>query len=92
MMASGKSAKRSRAGSSPVISRRQGLPWLTIAAVAVVLVLIGGIFTVVYAKNRSNNEAAAAVAPFVPSETNKDPSTKIPGIYVAPAPWRPTAP
>ena len=82
MMASGKSAKRSRAGSSPVISRRQGLPWLTIAAVAVVLVLIAGIFTVVYSKNRSNNEAAAAVAPFVPSETNKDPSTKIPGIFV----------
>lgn len=82
MMASGKSAKRSRAGSSPVVSRRQGLPWLTIAAVAVVLVLIAGIFTVVYSKNRSNNQAAAAVAPFVPSETNKDPSTKIPGIYV----------
>src|SRR6195952_5877720 len=82
MMASGKSAKRSRAGSSPVVSRRQGLPWLTIAAVAVVLVLIAGIFTVVYSKNRTNDDAAAAVAPYVPSETNKDPSTKIPGIYV----------
>lgn len=82
MMASGKSAKRSRAGSSPVISRRQGLPWLTIAAVAVVLLLIAGIFTVVYSKNRSNNEAAAAIAPFAYSETNKDPSTKIPGIFV----------
>lgn len=82
MMASGKSAKRSRTGSSPVVSRRQGLPWLTIAAVAVVLVLIAGIFTVVYSKNRTNNETAAAVAPYVPSATNKDPSTKIPGIYV----------
>ena len=82
MMASGKSAKRSRAGSSPVVRRRQGLPWLTIAAVAVVLVLIGGIFAVVYSKNKQNNDAAAAVAPFVPSDTNKDPSTKIPGIYV----------
>ena len=82
MMASGKSTKRSRSGSSPVVSRRQGLPWLTIAAVAVVLVLIAGIFTVVYSKNRTNNEAAAAVAPYVPSDTNKDPSTKIPGIYV----------
>ena len=28
MMASGKSAKRSRAGSSIVVSRQQGLPWL----------------------------------------------------------------
>ena len=65
-----------------MVSRRQGLPWLTIAAVAVVLLLIAGIFTVVYSKNRANNQAAAAVAPFVPSATNKDPSTKIPGIYV----------
>lgn len=67
---------------APVVSRRQGLPWLTIAAVVVVLVLIGGIFTVVYSKNRQNADAAAAVAPFVPSATAKDPSTKIPGIYV----------
>ncbi|SDP43836.1 Protein of unknown function [Nakamurella panacisegetis] len=80
MMASGKNAKKSRAA-APVVSRRQGLPWLTIGAVVVVLLLVGGIFTVVYSKNRSNNEAAAAVAPFVPSATNKDPSTKITGIY-----------
>ncbi|WP_090482822.1 DUF3105 domain-containing protein [Nakamurella panacisegetis] len=79
-MASGKNAKKSRAA-APVVSRRQGLPWLTIGAVVVVLLLVGGIFTVVYSKNRSNNEAAAAVAPFVPSATNKDPSTKITGIY-----------
>ena len=54
---------------------------MTIGAVVVVLLLIGGIFTVVYSKNSENKDAAAAVAPFVPSESNKDPSTKIPGIY-----------
>ncbi|MET3803412.1 hypothetical protein ABIB25_000396 [Nakamurella sp. UYEF19] len=80
MMASGKSAKKTRSV-APVVSRRQGLPWLTIGAVVVVLILIGGIFTVVYSKNKSNDDAAAAVAPFVPSDTNKDPSTKITGIY-----------
>ncbi len=80
MMASGKNAKKSRAA-APVVTRSQGLPWLTIGAVVVVLLLIGGIFTVVYSKNRQNDNAAAAVAPYVPSDTNKDPSTKIPGIY-----------
>ena len=81
MMASGKNAKKSRSA-PPVVSRSQGLPWLTIGAVVVVLLLIGGIFTVVYSKNNQNKDAAAAVAPFVPSDSNKDPSTKIPGIYV----------
>jgi hypothetical protein len=80
MMASGKNAKKSRSV-APVVSRRQGLPWLTIGAVVVVLLLVGGIFTVVYSKKQSNDNAAAAVAPFVPSATDKDPSTKITGIY-----------
>lgn len=80
MMASGKNAKRSRP-SAPVVSRSQGLPWLTIGAVVVVLLLVGGIFTVVYSKHKSNDDAAAAVAPFVPSDTNKDPSATITGIY-----------
>src|SRR6195952_4098696 len=80
MMASGKNAKKSRSV-APVVSRSQGLPWLTIGAVVVVLLLIGAIFTVVLTKNNEKKDAAAAVAPFVPSDTNKDPSTKIDGIY-----------
>jgi hypothetical protein len=84
MMASGKTAKRTRA-TPPVVSKRQGLPWLTIGAFAVVLLLVGGIFAVVYSKNRQNNSEAAAVAPFTPSDTNKDPSTAISGIYAAKA-------
>ncbi len=88
MMASGKNAKRTRAVAPVVnrrLSKRQGLPWLTIGAFAVVLLLVGGIFAVVYNKNRQNNSNAASVAPFQPSATNKDPSTAIPGIFVGKA-------
>ena len=82
MMASGKSAKKRRSSSSPLISQRQGLPWLTIIAVVVIVGLAAGIFSVVYSKNRDNEAAAAAVQPFIPSDTNKDPSTTIQGIFV----------
>ncbi|GGM18168.1 DUF3105 domain-containing protein [Nakamurella endophytica] len=81
MMASGKSAKRSRPV-APVVSRRQGLPWITIGAVAVVVALIAAIFVVVYSKQRDKDADAAAAAPWVPSADNMDPSTAIPGIYV----------
>ena len=81
MMASGKNAKRARTP-APVVSKRQGLPWLTIGAVVVVLALAASIFVYVYSKQHAKSEAAAAVAAWVPSETNMDPSTKIPGIYV----------
>ena len=89
-MASGKNAKKSRAGSAPVIRARQGLPWLTIAAVVAVLALVAAIFTFVYSKQHSRNVAAdaaaqqaAALKPWQPTTENKDPSTAIPGIYVA---------
>ena len=81
MMASGKNAKKRRTP-APVVSRREGLPWLTIGAVAVVVALAVGIFVVVFNQTREKNAAADALAPFTPSETNPDPSTTIPGIYV----------
>lgn len=81
MMASGKNAKKNRT-LVPVVSRRQGLPWITIGAVVVVLLLIGGIFTVILNKTQQNKADEAAVAPFTPSETKKDPSTTISGIFV----------
>jgi hypothetical protein len=92
MMASGKNAKKSRA-KAPVVTSRQGLPWLTIVAVVAILALIGGIFFVVLNKKSDNDAAAADVsaaqssvaaagAEFVPSATNQDPSTKIEGIFV----------
>ena len=80
-MASGKSTKKSRTP-APVVSRRQGLPWLTIAAVVAVVALAAGIFFVVFSKSQEKNAAADALAPWTPSESNQDPSVKIPGIYV----------
>jgi hypothetical protein len=81
MMASGKNAKKRRTP-APVVTRRQGPPWLTIGAVAIVVALAAGIFLVVFNQTRAQNAAADALAPFVPSESNPDPSTTIPGIYV----------
>jgi hypothetical protein len=46
------------------------------------VILIGAIFVVVYSKNKKSSDAAAALAPWVPSATNMDPSVDIPGIYV----------
>jgi len=80
-MASGKSTKKGRTP-APVVSRRQGIPWLTIIAVVAVVALAGGIFLVVYNKTQEKNAAADALAPWTPTVDNPDPSTKIPGIYV----------
>lgn len=80
MMASGKNAKKNRKA-VPVVSRKQGLPWLTIAAVAVILILAGGIFAVVLNQADENNAKAESLTAFRPSESNMDPSTQIQGIY-----------
>ena len=80
MMASGKNAKKSRRD-LPVINQRTGLPWLTITAVAVVVALAATIFLVVFNAREDKNAAADALAPFVPSETNQDPSTGIADVY-----------
>lgn len=80
-MASGKSTKKSRTP-APVVSARQGLPWLTIGAVLVVVALAAGIFFVVFSRSQEKNAAADALAPWTPSVENQDPSVNIPGIYV----------
>jgi hypothetical protein len=80
-MASGKSTKKSRIP-APVVTRRQGLPWLTIVAVVAVVALAAGIFFVVFTRTQEKNAAADALAPWTPSVENPDPSTRIPGIYV----------
>lgn len=80
-MASGKSTKKSRTP-APVVSSRQGLPWLTIGAVLVVVALAAGIFFVVFSKTQEKNAAADAMAPWTPTAENPDPSVNIPGIYV----------
>jgi hypothetical protein len=81
MMASGKNAKKSRTPPPPV-SRGEGVPWITVGAVTLVVLLVVGIFWVVYSKTQEKNQAADALAAWVPSESNPDPSTAIPGIYV----------
>ncbi len=83
-MASGKNAKKRRTP-APVVTRRQGLPWVTIGAVMVVLALAAGIFFVVFNKTKESSAAQDALAPWTPSESNQDPSTAIPGIYVGAA-------
>ena len=80
-MVSGKSTKKTRSP-APVVSRRQGLPWLTIGAVLVVVALAAGIFYVVFSKTQEKNAVADALAPWTPSVENPDPSVNSPGIYI----------
>ncbi len=77
MMASGKNAKKNRS-KAPVVTRKQGLPWLTIIAVVAVLALIGGIFVVVLNQQKDNQ----ALEAFQPSASNPDPSSGIEGIFI----------
>jgi len=91
MMASGKTAKKQRR-TAPVVTQRDGLPWLTITAVAIVVALAAVVFFVVYGAKQDKDDAAAAEAatseslkPWEPTADNLDPSTAIPGIYVGAA-------
>lgn len=91
MMASGKNARKPAAGKAarnrgkaPVITKRQGLPWITIGAVVVVLALAVGIGWVVFSK-ASDNRALDA---YVPSADNKDPSTNIADVYANAAKYK----
>ena len=49
-------------------------------AILVVVLFAGGIFGYYVVQNNAKQEKAAALAEFTPSDTNKDPSTKIPGV------------
>jgi Protein of unknown function (DUF3105) len=89
MMASGKSTKKKRSSSSVVAkSKASSINWITIGAVVAILLLVGGIFTVVAVKAHNNKAAADAAAPYVPSATDPDPSTKIDGIYADTAKYK----
>ena len=78
-MVSGKNSKATRSTRSSVVTKRP-TPWGTIAAVLVVVLFAAGIFGYAYMQNRSAAEAKAALTKFVPSATNQDPSTQIPGV------------
>jgi hypothetical protein len=60
----------------------KGKPWGTIIAVLVVLVLAVGVFGYAFMQISEKNAAQAALAQWQPSDTNKDPSTKIAGVVV----------
>lgn len=82
-MTSGKKTKATRnsvaaARSSVVASKPK--PWGTIIAVIAVLGLAGGVFGYAYSQIHANNVKEAALAKWKPSEDNKDPSDKIPGV------------
>lgn len=77
-MASGSTKKRFGATPSPVVRHSQGPPWLTIIAVAVVVILAGTVAWVVIAKHSKNSAAQV----WAPNADNRDPSVNIPGIYI----------
>jgi hypothetical protein len=60
----------------------KGKPWGTIIAVLVVLVMAVGVFGYAFIQISDKNAAQAALAQWQPSDTNKDPSTKIQGVVV----------
>ncbi|SDX72423.1 Protein of unknown function [Saccharopolyspora shandongensis] len=60
--------------------RRNSVSWVMVAAVAVVVVFAGSIFGYVYVQHSAKAEREAAVAEWTPSETNRDPARKIPGV------------
>ncbi|MFC0544010.1 DUF3105 domain-containing protein [Kutzneria chonburiensis] len=60
----------------------KGKPWGMIIAVLVVLVLAVSVFGYAFIQISDKNAAQAALAQWQPSDTNKDPSTKIQGVVV----------
>ncbi|WP_240615712.1 DUF3105 domain-containing protein [Nakamurella deserti] len=84
MMASGKNAKKARR-ELPVINQREGLPWLTITAVTVIVALAATIFFVVFNAREDKNQAAEVLAPFVPTAENQDPAAGIEGVFTGAA-------
>jgi hypothetical protein len=82
-MVSGRNSKTARSTRSSVVTKRP-TPWGTIAAVMVVVLFAAGIFGYAFVQKRSAAEAKAALTKFVPSATNQDPSTQIPGVLTQP--------
>lgn len=80
-MVSGKNSKTVRDARSAVVTKRN-TPWGMIAGVLVVVVFAAGIFGYYVVQNDAKQTKAAALAAYTPSATNKDPSTKIPGITI----------
>ena len=78
-MVSGKNSKAARNSRASVVTKRS-TPWGTIAAVMVVVLFAAGIFGYAFVQNRTKTQAQEALAKFVPSATNQDPSSQIQGV------------
>src|SRR3954463_6131701 len=76
----GKNAVKAARGATAAVNK--GKPWGTIIAVLVVLVLAVGVFGYAFMQINERNAAQAALAQWQPSDTNKDPSTKIQGVVI----------
>lgn len=75
---SGKPAKK-KSGQIPVVKaggRGRQIPWATVGAVAVVLLIIAGLAVYLVPKYEDKQE----IAKFTPSSSNPDPSDKIDGV------------
>ncbi|GAB3693129.1 DUF3105 domain-containing protein [Saccharopolyspora sp. ID03-671] len=73
-------SKKQPGKNSVAAARGSSVPWIMIAAVTVVVVFAGGIFGYVYMRYSANTEREAAVAPWTPSDSNRDPARNIPGV------------
>jgi hypothetical protein len=75
--------KGNRTRVNAVAAARQPRSWMVpLAAVAVVVIFAGGVFGYAYFRYVETGEERAALAPFAPSEQNRDPSKAIPGVVV----------
>ncbi|MCW2717543.1 DUF3105 domain-containing protein [Pseudonocardia sp.] len=81
-MVSGKNSKAVRNARAAVVSHRS-TPWGMIAAILVVVLFAGAIFGYYVVQNNAKQAKVDALAAFTPSATDKDPSTKIPGVITA---------
>ena len=79
-MASGKTSKANRKNGRNSVVVQKSTPWGLIAGVLVVVLFAGAVFGYAVLRGNENSAAQEALAPFVPSDTNRDPSQQIPGV------------
>lgn len=82
-MVSGKTSKAARSTRGRTVQRRN-IPWGMIAAGLVVVLFGVTVFGYVYMRDQEEQARDDAVAAFVPTAENQDPSAQIPGVQVVP--------
>jgi hypothetical protein len=83
-MASGKQSKANRNKGRNSVVAQKPTPWGLIAGVLVVVLFAGAVFGYAMLRGNENDAAQEALAPYVPSAENRDPSTKIAGVVAQP--------